>query len=253
MRIKENIQNDQEYSDISTHQDDPFYGDNEDVILQSASELARFLSSTNMKEYEHSPSLEDSIRSKLKSLYFKNKAKMLENAKLLNPATPRWKGYENQNGSEADLLEEKMGLEKQYGDLFDPDTLDLKVARMEQRMRLVNKSVLSFEEILIRVDQILEKTPESLRPMFEPRGLIEDVEAQAPIEVSQRELLWKNFAGHFHKIRPRLIFYDEKDKIRHTVKYEAFAEEDESEVYAGVMQFFGESRLLEGRNTPFLE
>lgn len=235
------------------HQDDPYYGDNDERIVLSTSEILRHFSSTNLKEFKSELTPEEAVRSHLKRVYFQNKEKIIRESAIQNPGESRWTPTPLVKGKEEEKERKDRALEKKLIEMFEPDELDLKMARMEQRLKLTNKDALTYDDIMIRLDQILEKMPETLRNVFEPKDMVETVESLAPIEYSQQDLLWKNFSGHFYKILPRLTYTDQEGFTRSSFRYEDASVTARSEVFASVATHFKQTSYLNDREKTFEE
>lgn len=82
--------------------------------------------------------------------------------------------------------------------------LDEKIHHIERRMRLVNKRSPNFNEIMMKVDQILEDAPLAVKQIFEL-----DSQKSSSQEFSQdylqADLLWTKFGFQYDKIYPKYV------------------------------------------------
>ena len=236
-----------------SHQEDPYYGDDHDLLVYSTSELLKSFSTTGLEEFPSQNTLEDSVRRHLKRTYFENKDRIIRESIIQDPSQPRWIPTPIVEGKEEEKERQDRSLEKTLITFFEADELDKKMARMEQRLKLTNKEALTYDDIMIRMDQVLEKMPDSLRSVFEPRDIVDTVDSLAPIEYSQQDLLWKNFSGHFYKIMPKMTYEDHEGYERASFRYEETSVRARSEIFSAVATHFKDSVNDNDREMTFTE
>lgn len=93
--------------------------------------------------------------------------------------------------------------------MFKLDKLEDKLVQLEKRLRLVNKKALGFNDIMMKVDEMLENSPLALKMLFNER----ETEANTKFvhTFDQHNLLWSNFGEQFEVVNPRYDFKREKN------------------------------------------
>lgn len=243
-----------EFSDITVHQDDNYYGDNEGKILPTLSNLIREISySTSVKKVEDRLDVEEYVKKNLKKLYFENKEKLLKESRFLRPEVPRWEPIEDIQGKEEEKRKAELDFEQSLQSIFTHDTMDVKLSRMEQRLRLVNKEAITYDEIMLKVDQMLQKVPESLKQIFESDAIVDTIDSMGTIEYSHQDLLWKNFTSSHYSIWPKLVAIEEDGKETTDFRFMEDFEEEQGELYSAVVSYMTDpsTKLHSGRDVTF--
>lgn len=245
-----------DYSDIAIHQNDNYYGDNEEKVIPTFSNLIRELSySSSMKKYTADIDMHDYVKIHLRKAYFENKEKLLVESRFLRPEVPRWEPLPDIQGKEEEKRKAELDFEESLIGIFTQDPMDLKMARMEQRLRLVNKEAITYDEIMIKVDQMLSKVPESLKQIFDSDGVVETIDSMGTIEYSQQDLLWKNFTSSHYSVWPKMVAHDENGREITEYRFMTDFEEEMGELYSYVVSYMtqGEVLLYKGRDKSFDE
>lgn len=94
-------------------------------------------------------------------------------------------------------------------EMFKLDKLEEKLVQLEKRLRLVNKRSLSFNDIMMKVDEMLENSPLALKMLFNEREVEENSKFVHTFD--QHNLLWNNFGEQFEVVNPRYDFKREKN------------------------------------------
>jgi hypothetical protein len=243
-------------SDIAIHVDDSYYGDNDDKLIPTIGTLVRELgSTTTMRKYEANVDIYTYVKTLLKRNYFENKEKLIKEMRFLKPGTLRWEPLPDIKGKEDEKKKAELAFEESMQGLFTHDMLDLKMARMEERLRLVNKEAVTYDDIMIKLDQMLERVPESLRQVFDSDSVIDSIDSAGAIEYSQQDLLWRNFTKSHYLIRPKLVVVNDDGKEVTDERFMSEYVEEMGELYSSVVSYMGEGdvHLMVGREKPFDE
>ena len=223
-------------SDMAIHLDDNYFGDNENKIIPTLGNLIKDLSySTSLSNIEFSYDIRTAVKTSLRKTYFDNKVKLLEQSRFLQTDKDP-----NEHVLRTKIKEEER--KKNLLELFTQDPLDLKLARMEQRLRIVNKEAISYDEIMIRMDQIMERIPDSLKQIFDHESVVDTIDAAGVVEYSQKDLLWEQFAGSHVAIYPKLVLVDKEGRHRMIDKeINQDDQEEESGAYATIMKYINKN------------
>lgn len=217
--------------------------------------MRELTSSSNWRKVEDRLDSQENVKKQLKHLYFQNKEKLLKESRFLNPEIPRWEPIPEIQGKEEEKRKAELDFEESLHSIFTHDTMDVKLSRMEQRLRLVNKEAISYDEIMIKVDQMLSKIPEGLRRVFESDSIVDTVEAMGEIEYSQQDLMWKNFTTNHYSVWPAFVAVDDDRKETTEFKFMEDFEEEQGELYSSVVSYMteGSTLLYKGREKNFDE